>query len=68
MRASGLVCLGAGAGLIRGDLRGARGSRRRERSGGVVVTVRGARARGRFRCWPATTARCWPPPASQGTA
>jgi len=45
MRASGLVCLGAGAGLIRGDLRGARGSDVACRSGGVVVTVHGARAR-----------------------
>lgn len=44
-RATGLVCLGAGAGLIRGDLRGTRGSDVAQRSGGVVVTVRGARAR-----------------------
>jgi hypothetical protein len=45
MRASGLVCLGAGAGLIRGDLRDVRGSDVACRSGGVVVTVRGARPR-----------------------
>src|SRR5215469_6887034 len=45
MRAAGLVCLGAGAGLIRGDLRDARGTDVTCRSGGVVVTVRGARAR-----------------------
>ena len=45
MRAAGLVCLGAGAGLIRGDLRDARGSDVACRSGGVLVTVRGARAR-----------------------
>jgi len=45
MRAAGLVCLGAGAGLIRGDLRDARGTDVARRSGGVVVTVRGARAR-----------------------
>ena len=45
MRATGLVCLGAGAGLIRGDLRDARGTDVARRSGGVVVTVRGARAR-----------------------
>jgi integrase len=45
MRAAGLVCLGAGAGLIRGDLRDARGGDVACRSGGVVVTVRGARAR-----------------------
>jgi integrase len=45
MRAAGLIGLGAGAGLIRGDLRGARGTDVACRSGGVVVTVRGARAR-----------------------
>jgi hypothetical protein len=45
MRAAGLVCLGAGAGLIRGDLREARGADVARRSGGVVVTVRGARPR-----------------------
>jgi integrase len=45
MRAAGLVCLGAGAGLIRGDLRGARGTDVACRSGGVVVQVRGRRAR-----------------------
>jgi hypothetical protein len=45
MRAAGLVCLGAGAGLIRGDLREARGTDVICRSGGVVVTVRGSRPR-----------------------
>jgi hypothetical protein len=45
MRASGLVCLGAGAGLIRSDLREARGTDVRRRSGGVVVDVRGPRER-----------------------
>ena len=45
MRAAGLVCLGAGAGLIRGDLRDARGADIACRSGGVVVQVRGPRAR-----------------------
>jgi len=45
MRAAGLVCLGAGAGLIRGDLRDARGADVIARSAGVVVTVRGARPR-----------------------
>ena len=45
MRAAGLVCLGAGAGLIRGDLRDARGTDVVRRSGGVVVAVRGTRAR-----------------------
>ena len=41
MRAAGLVCLGAGAGLIRADLRNVRGSDVTTRSGGVIVTVRG---------------------------
>jgi hypothetical protein len=45
MRAAGLVCLGAGAGLIRGDLRDARGTDVARRCGGVAVVVRGARAR-----------------------
>ena len=45
MRAAGLVCLGAGAGLIRGDLRDVRGTDVACRSAGVVVAVRGARAR-----------------------
>ena len=45
MRAAGLVCLGAGAGLIRGDLRDARGTDVACRSGGVIVIVRGARPR-----------------------
>ena len=45
MRASGLVCLGAGAGLIRADLRDVRGSDVTARSGGLVAAVRGRRAR-----------------------
>jgi integrase len=45
MRATGLVCLGAGAGLIRGDLREVRGTDVACRSGGVIVQVRGPRAR-----------------------
>jgi hypothetical protein len=45
MRAAGLVCLGAGAGLIRGDLREVRGTDVACRSGGVLVSVRGARPR-----------------------
>jgi integrase len=45
MRATALICLGAGAGLIRGDLREVRGSDIACRSGGVVVTVRGTRPR-----------------------
>jgi integrase len=40
-RASALVCLGAGAGLIRSDLRNARGTDIVRRSGGVIVDVRG---------------------------
>jgi integrase len=43
-RAAALVCLGAGAGLIRSDLRQARGTDITCRSGGVIVTVRGGRA------------------------
>ena len=45
MRAAGLVCLGAGAGLIRSDLRHVRGTDISCRSGGVIVTVRGCRPR-----------------------
>ncbi|HEY2309390.1 MAG TPA: hypothetical protein VGI05_26230 [Streptosporangiaceae bacterium] len=45
MRAAGLICLGAGAGLIRGDLRDVRGTDIACRSGGVIVAVRGARPR-----------------------
>jgi integrase len=45
MRAAGLVCLGAGAGLIRGDLREVRGADVACRSGDVIVSVRGARPR-----------------------
>jgi integrase len=45
MRAAGLVCLGAGAGLIRGDLREVRGTDVSCRPGGVIVIVRGARPR-----------------------
>jgi integrase len=45
MRAAALVCLGAGAGLIRGDLREVRGTDVACRSGGVIVTVRGGRPR-----------------------
>ena len=43
-RAAGLVCLGAGAGLIRSDLRSVRGADVVQRSGGLVVRVRGGRA------------------------
>jgi integrase len=45
MRAGALICLAAGAGLIRADLRQVRGADVAARSGGVVVAVRGARSR-----------------------
>ena len=45
MRAAGLVCLGAGAGLIRADLRAVHGTDVTCRSGGVIVEVRGSRPR-----------------------
>jgi len=45
MRAAGLVCLGAGAGLIRADRRNLRGSDVLRRSGGIVVQVTGRRPR-----------------------
>ena len=45
MRAAGLVCLGAGAGLTGADLRAVRGTDVTCRSGGVIVDVRGARPR-----------------------
>ena len=67
MRAAALVCLGAGAGLIRSDLRAVRGSehlpvRRRHRE------VRAAAGRAPCRCWPAITPRCWPPPRSPASS
>jgi hypothetical protein len=43
-RAGALVCLGAGAGLIRAGLRTARGTDVAQRCGGVLVHVRGGRA------------------------
>jgi integrase len=45
MRASALICLGAGAGIIAGELRHLRGSAVVCRSGGVLVIVCGPRAR-----------------------
>jgi integrase len=45
MRAQGLICLGAGAGLLGADLRRVRGSDVVTRSGGLVVVVGGPRAR-----------------------
>ena len=44
-RATGLICLGAGAGLLGADLRTVHGSDVICRSGGVVVTVGGRRPR-----------------------
>lgn len=45
MRASALICLGAGAGIVAGELRHVRGHDVLWRSGGVIVTVSGPRAR-----------------------
>lgn len=45
MRATALICLGAGAGVIASELRHVRGSDVVCRAGGVIVTVSGARAR-----------------------
>jgi hypothetical protein len=45
MRLSGLICLGAGAGLMGADLRTVAGTDVVARSGGVVVEVKGRRAR-----------------------
>jgi integrase len=45
MRASALICLGAGAGVIASELRHVRGTDVVERAGGVLVTVSGRRAR-----------------------
>ena len=67
MRAAGLVCLGAGAGLIRADLRAVRGTdvrlpvRRGDRGGPRRP------ARGRCRYWPATSPAARPRRQSAGT-
>jgi integrase len=45
MHATALICLGAGAGIVAGELRRLRGSDVLERSGGVLVAVAGQRAR-----------------------
>lgn len=45
MRATALVCLGAGAGLVGRELRHLRGRDVKRRSGGLVVAVGGGRAR-----------------------
>ncbi|HJS93821.1 MAG TPA: site-specific integrase, partial [Solirubrobacteraceae bacterium] len=56
MRATALVCLGAGGGVIAGELRHVRGSDVVERAGGVLVLVSGRRAR-----WVPVLARCQQP-------
>lgn len=45
MHATALICLGAGAGIIAGELRGLRGSDVVPRSGGLIVEVSGKRSR-----------------------
>jgi hypothetical protein len=45
LRAAGLVCLGAGAGLAAADLRAACGTDVICRSGGILIEVRGSRPR-----------------------
>jgi hypothetical protein len=45
LRASALVCLGAGAGIIAGELRHVRGTDVVVRAGGVIVRLGGARSR-----------------------
>lgn len=45
MRASALVCLGAGAGIIAGELRHVRGTDVIARAGGVLITIDGSRQR-----------------------
>ena len=55
MRAAGLVSPGAGAGLIRADLRAVRGTDITCRSGGVTVQRARRPAARRCRRWPATT-------------
>jgi integrase len=45
MRCQALVCLGAGAGIVAGELRDLRGSDVVERSGGLLVVVSGRRTR-----------------------
>jgi hypothetical protein len=58
MRASGLVCPGAGAGLIRAGLRAVHGTDVTCRSGGVIVTVRGGTRPRAVPVLAATTAGC----------
>ena len=67
MRAAGLVCLGAGAGLIRAGLRTVRGSDVACRYGGVIVQVTGRRPRV-VPVLAATMAGCWQRRGSPGPA
>ena len=59
MALNGLICLGAGAGLVGRDLRHVRGSDVVARSGGLVVTIFG-RAPGSSRCCRLITVSCRP--------
>jgi hypothetical protein len=68
MRATGLICLGAGAGLIRADLRAVRGSDTPAAPAASSQTCAVAGGPGPCRCWPATSNRCWPPRRSPGPA
>jgi len=45
LRASALICLGAGAGIVAGELRALRGADVVARAGGMIVLVSGGRAR-----------------------
>jgi hypothetical protein len=67
MRAAGLVCPGAGAGVIRGDLRQVHGTDVISRSGGSSSRC-AASGPGRCQCWTAITPGCWPQPGPPGTA
>ncbi|MDA8315378.1 MAG: hypothetical protein M0010_09430 [Actinomycetota bacterium] len=69
MRASALVCLSAGTGLVGADLKGTRGTDVERRAGGVVVQVRalgGAREASRSSL--ATTSVSSMPPRGQAAA
>ena len=63
LRASALVCLGAGAGVIAGELRHVAGTDVVERCGGVIVELSGTRARSVpvLECY---HSGCWEPPRS----
>ena len=67
MRAAGLVCLGAGAGLTGADLRGVRGSDVACRSGGVDRGRARRPAAGGAGAGPLPRHRCWPAAAFAGS-